>query len=125
MGVIHTRVWVGFALWLVLALPAQAQNDLPERLLDLFINNAPGLLEELNDDQASQPTQLTREAPQSLAQVQLSFAPVVQLAAPAVVNVYATRMEQVRDPFANMDPFFRRFFGDQMRQRLVNVCSRH
>lgn len=117
MGVIHTRVGVGFALWLGLVLPAQAQNDLPERLLDLFINNAPGLLEELNDDRASQPTQLTREAPQSLAQVQLSFAPVVQLAAPAVVNVYATRMEQVRDPFANMDPFFRRFFGDQMRQR--------
>ncbi|MFN3169379.1 MAG: Do family serine endopeptidase [Hyphomicrobiales bacterium] len=117
MGAIHTRVWVGFAIWVGLALPVQAQNDLPERLLDLFINNAPGLLEELNDDQASQPTQLTREAPQSLAQVQLSFAPVVQLAAPAVVNVYATRMEQVRDPFANMDPFFRRFFGDQMRQR--------
>lgn len=117
MGVIRTRIWVGFALCLSLALPAQAQNDLPERLLDLFINNAPGLLEELNDDQASQPTQLTREAPQSLAQVQLSFAPVVQLAAPAVVNVYATRTEQVRDPFANMDPFFRRFFGDQMRQR--------
>lgn len=117
MGGIHTRVWVGFALWLGLALPAQAQNDLPERLLDLFINNAPGLLEELNDDQAGQPTQLTREAPQSVAQVQLSFAPVVELAAPAVVNVYATRMEQVRDPFANMDPFFRRFFGDQMRQR--------
>lgn len=117
MGVIRTRIWVGCALCLSLALPAQAQNDLPERLLDLFINNAPGLLEELNDDQASQPTQLTREAPQSLAQVQLSFAPVVELAAPAVVNVYATRMEQVRDPFANMDPFFRRFFGDQMRQR--------
>jgi S1-C subfamily serine protease len=49
--------------------------------------------------------------------VQLSFAPVVRLAAPAVVNVYATRTEQVRDPFANMDPFFRRFFGDQMRPR--------
>ncbi|MEQ8658181.1 MAG: Do family serine endopeptidase [Hyphomicrobiales bacterium] len=117
MGAILTRILVVFALWIGLAMPAQAQNDLPERLFDLFINNAPGLLEELNDDQADPPAQLTREAPQSLAQVQLSFAPVVQLAAPAVVNVYATRMEQVRDPFANMDPFFRRFFGDQMRPR--------
>lgn len=61
--------------------------------------------------------QTVREAPQSLGQVQLSFAPVVRLAAPAVVNVYATRMQQVRDPFTTMDPFFRRFFGDQMRQR--------
>lgn len=117
MGAILTRILVVSALWIGLAMPAQAQNDLPERLLDLFINNAPGLLEKLNDDQADAPAQLTREAPQSLAQVQLSFAPVVQLAAPAVVNVYATRMEQVRDPFANMDPFFRRFFGDQMRPR--------
>ncbi|MBO6674246.1 MAG: Do family serine endopeptidase [Rhizobiales bacterium] len=105
------------AAWFGFVLQAQAQNDLPERLLDLFINNAPILLEELNEDQAGEPTQLTREAPQNLAQVQLSFAPVVQLAAPAVVNVYATRTEQVRDPFANMDPFFRRFFGDQMRPR--------
>jgi Do/DeqQ family serine protease len=117
MGAIRTFAIAVMAAWLGFVVPAKAQNDLPERLLDLFINNAPILLEELNGDQAGQPTQLTREAPQSSAQVQLSFAPVVQLAAPAVVNVYATRTEQVRDPFANMDPFFRRFFGDQMRPR--------
>ncbi|MBO6957109.1 MAG: trypsin-like peptidase domain-containing protein, partial [Rhizobiales bacterium] len=117
MGAIRTFTIAVMAAWFGFVLQAQAQNDLPERLLDLFINNAPILLEELNEDQAGEPTQLTREAPQNLAQVQLSFAPVVQLAAPAVVNVYATRTEQVRDPFANMDPFFRRFFGDQMRPR--------
>ncbi|MGD1887416.1 MAG: Do family serine endopeptidase [Cohaesibacteraceae bacterium] len=95
---------------------SQAQDDLANRFLDLFINNAPLLLDELNDN--NDPAgQAVREAPQSLEQVQLSFSPVVRLAAPAVVNVFATRMEQVRDPFARMDPFFRRFFGDQMRQR--------
>ena len=33
-----------------------------------------------------------RTAPQSPAQVRLSFAPVVKKAAPAVVNVYASRV---------------------------------
>jgi Do/DeqQ family serine protease len=51
--------------------------------------------------------------PASAAQVQLSFAPIVREAAPAVVNVYATRVvEQRVSPFFN-DPFFRRFFGGQ------------
>ncbi|MEM1288945.1 MAG: Do family serine endopeptidase [Pseudomonadota bacterium] len=58
-----------------------------------------------------------RVVPENPTQVQLSFAPIVRLAAPAVVNVYATRMQSTRDPFASMDPFFRRFFGDQMPRR--------
>ena len=42
-----------------------------------------------------------------------SFAPIVKLAAPSVVNIFTTRIiqEQVqRNPFHN-DPFFRQFFG--------------
>ncbi|QQR40474.1 DegQ family serine endoprotease [Devosia rhizoryzae] len=58
-----------------------------------------------------------RVAPQSDAQVQLSFAPIVQAAAPSVVNVYATRIEQqAASQFAN-DPFFSRFFGQQFQSR--------
>ncbi|MGQ3357238.1 MAG: Do family serine endopeptidase [Phreatobacter sp.] len=54
-----------------------------------------------------------RQAPQSRAEVQLSFAPVVKRAAPAVVNVYGARVEQVQaHPFFD-DPIFRRFFGDR------------
>ena len=57
-----------------------------------------------------------RALPQSQAQVQLSFAPVVQAVSPSVVNVYATRIEQrAASPFAS-DPFFSRFFGDQYFQ---------
>ena len=97
-----------------LCVPSLAQDQLQDRLLELFTENAPRLLEGLGEDA---PSGSLRETPQSMGQVQLSFAPVVDLAAPAVVNVYATRMEQVRDPFANMDPFFRRFFGDQMQPR--------
>lgn len=53
-----------------------------------------------------------RQAPASRAEVQLSFAPVVRRAAPAVVNVYGARVEQVRNPFFD-DPIFRRFFGER------------
>ena len=53
----------------------------------------------------------TRAAPESRAQVQLSFSPVVKTAAPAVVNVYGARVERTRRS-AGMDDFFRRFFGD-------------
>ena len=70
---------------------------------------------------ASKPMQLAeatpaapeRQVPQSQAQIQLSFAPVVKQVAPAVVNVYATTITQTQaSPFAN-DPFFQRFFGLQ------------
>ncbi len=59
-----------------------------------------------------------RQVPQSAAQIQLSFAPVVARVAPAVVNVYASRVvRQAYNPFAN-DPFFNRFFGGQERERV-------
>ncbi|MFP4517948.1 MAG: DegQ family serine endoprotease [Oceanicaulis sp.] len=60
-----------------------------------------------------------RQVPESRAQVQLSFAPVVREAAPAVVNVYSRRVVNQRTPFAG-DPFFERFFGPQVRRREVN-----
>jgi Do/DeqQ family serine protease len=51
-------------------------------------------------------------APQDAAEITLSFAPVVRETAPAVVNIYASRVVAERvGPFAN-DPFFREFFGD-------------
>lgn len=46
-----------------------------------------------------------RAVPQNRAQVQLSFAPVVQKASDSVVNVYATKMTVQRDSMFD-DPFF-------------------
>ncbi len=68
-----------------------------------------------------------KAVPESKAQIQLSFAPLVKRAAPAVVNIYTRRVvEQVaRSPLFD-DPFFRRFFGDRFggtgrrRQRQQN-----
>ena len=61
---------------------------------------------------AAGPALAQRSVPLSQAQIQLSFAPVVKRAAPAVVNVYARKIVQTRarNPLFN-DPFFRRFFG--------------
>lgn len=55
----------------------------------------------------------TRVVPESKAQLQLSFAPIVKRAAPAVVNVYASRTlrAQGMSPMFD-DPVFKRFFGD-------------
>lgn len=50
-----------------------------------------------------------RRVPFSREEVQLSFAPLVQETAPAVVNVYASTRVQSRSPFMG-DPFFERFF---------------
>jgi Do/DeqQ family serine protease len=53
----------------------------------------------------------TRTVPDSRREVQLSFAPVVKKAAPAVVNVYGARVERARQS-SSMDEFFRRFLGE-------------
>src|SRR5215475_14223563 len=51
-----------------------------------------------------------RRLPASTNEVRLSYAPVVQRVAPAVVNVYAAKTVTVRNPLLD-DPIFRRFFG--------------
>jgi Do/DeqQ family serine protease len=53
---------------------------------------------------------LERRVPTSPSELRLSYAPVVQRAAPAVVNVYAAKTVAVRNPLFD-DPIFRRFFG--------------
>jgi Do/DeqQ family serine protease len=53
------------------------------------------------------------------AEIKLSFAPIVQRVAPAVVNVYAAKVVENRNPLFD-DPLFRRFFGapDLPRERV-------
>jgi S1-C subfamily serine protease len=63
-----------------------------------------------------------RRAPDNMAEIQLSFAPVVKRAAPAVVNVYARKLVRNASPFAG-DPFFDQFFrrfGPAPRSRVEN-----
>ena len=70
------------------------------------------------------PPAVAQQVPQSVQQMQLSFAPLVRKTSPSVVNIYAKRVvrEQVFMPFMN-DPFFGNFgfnFGGPMRDRVEN-----
>jgi Do/DeqQ family serine protease len=51
-----------------------------------------------------------RRVPVSPTELRLSYAPIVQRVQPAVVNVYAAKVIQTRNPLLD-DPIFRRFFG--------------
>ena len=58
------------------------------------------------------PVTAQMRVPSSQAEIQMGFAPLVQQAAPAVVNIYAKRVVAVRSsPFAG-DPFFEDLFRD-------------
>ncbi|HJM61776.1 MAG TPA: Do family serine endopeptidase [Alphaproteobacteria bacterium] len=63
--------------------------------------------------------------PRDVAELQLSYAPVVRAVSPAVVNIYARRVvaSRFQSPFAG-DPFFEQFFGrvfpDMSRERMEN-----
>ena len=66
-----------------------------------------------------------RVVPRSLDEVRLSYAPLVEAVAPAVVNIYSRRVVTTRrrSPFQG-DPLFDRFFGrmfpDMPRERIEN-----
>jgi Do/DeqQ family serine protease len=59
-----------------------------------------------------------RRLPQSAAEMKLSFSPVVRRVSPAVVNVYAARVVENRNPLMD-DPVFRRFFGQGIPREQV------
>ncbi len=52
-----------------------------------------------------------RVVPSSPGQLTMSYAPIVKRVAPAVVNVYAAKLVENRNPLLD-DPIFRRFFGN-------------
>ena len=55
----------------------------------------------------AEPIAPVKVAPRSMTDVKMSFAPVVERAAPAVVNIYTSRVVNR----STGDPFFDRFFG--------------
>jgi len=64
-----------------------------------------------------------RTVPETPAEVHLSFAPIVSKVRPAVVNVYASRVETMpRNPLFD-DPFFRHFFGEPGQEQNRRVAQ--
>jgi Do/DeqQ family serine protease len=78
------------------------------RLLTAFAAAALALILPLGSVQAQ--IQDKRVIPASPGDLLLSYAPIVKRVAPAVVNVYAAKVVENRNPFFD-DPIFRRFFG--------------
>lgn len=77
----------------------------------LIALGSPSVVDRAN---AQAPGAPASRAPASRAEAQLSFAPLVKQTAPAVVNIYSKRrVRTLPSPLFN-DPFFRRFFGDQL-----------
>src|SRR6201996_4526217 len=68
------------------------------------------LLAAISISVAGQAQAQDRRLPASPTELRLSYAPIVQRVQPAVVNVYAAKMVQNRNPLLD-DPIFRRFFG--------------
>jgi Do/DeqQ family serine protease len=109
------------ALSLFLATPFASQAVSQEK------KESPGLSEVLtdlllgagSDDTTAGPD---RRVPFGREEVQLSYAPLVRLTAPAVVNVYASQTARVRSPFDG-DPFFEQFFGRSMPRSQSSLGS--
>lgn len=57
-------------------------------------------------------THADTRVPQSQSEISLGFAPLVKQAAPAVVNIYAKRVVEVRRSPFQRDPFFQNLFRD-------------
>ncbi|GJL95196.1 MAG: serine protease [Hyphococcus sp.] len=99
------------------AQPAQSSEEASQEANTPEAENA-----ENSAMQADTISSAPRVTPQSMMEVKLSFAPVVERAAPAVVNIYTRRVVQQRNRFAG-DPFFERFFGGSSgmpRERVQN-----
>lgn len=59
------------------------------------------------------PATAEKVVPNSVGQVEYSFAPIISKVAPAVVNIYTKRViRRAASPLVD-DPFFRKFFGDR------------
>jgi len=63
------------------------------------------------------PLTAQQQVPQSAAQMQLSFVPLVKEATPAVVNIYAKIITQAQRTPLQRDPFFERFFRDPYSEK--------
>lgn len=80
--------------------------------LACFLATAPAAAQEIDLAGAAD----DRVLPESRTEMQMSFAPVVREATPAVVNVFSRRVATNQHPFAN-DPFFSRMFRSQPREQ--------
>lgn len=68
------------------------------------------------------PKAYAQAVPANARQIDLTFAPLVKQASPAVVNVYTRKTVRQQSPFAN-DPIFSRLFGRQQARQQSSLGS--
>jgi serine protease Do len=100
---------------------AMLRKSLPAALAALLLAAGPGV-------PAAAQEGGPRTVPPSREQIQLSFAPLVKRASPAVVNIYTKTRVRAQRPSLVEDPVFRRFFGDEYmrslpRERVQNALG--
>ncbi|SDJ90921.1 S1C family serine protease [Billgrantia gudaonensis] len=118
-------VWpviIGVLLAIVLlnAFPQLLERSSPPRVTPSPIETPADAPE---SEPAPRPTPEVRQAaPLSREQGPASYAAAVESAAPAVVNIYSSRVVEREEHPLMSDPFFRQFFGDELpsRQRLLS-----
>ncbi len=76
------------------------------------LGNAVRTFDQLLYDNNGQAPVTVRQVPDNQMQVQLSYAPLVKMTAPAVVNIYTKKVVRQRRSSMFDDPLFKRFFGD-------------
>ncbi len=86
-------------------------------------SESPAIQATSQNSPAYRPSPEIRQAePMSRQQGPVSYAEAVERAAPAVANIYSSRVVEREDHPLMSDPFFRQFFGDEMpaRQRMLS-----
>ncbi|MGM0983879.1 MAG: Do family serine endopeptidase [Pseudomonadota bacterium] len=82
----------------------------------------PALVQSDNESQSREAPEVRQAEPITRQQGPVSYAQAVERAAPAVVNIYSSRVVEREEHPLMSDPFFRQFFGDDLpsRQRMLS-----
>ncbi|MGM0535939.1 MAG: Do family serine endopeptidase [Pseudomonadota bacterium] len=82
----------------------------------------PALVQSDDENKSREAPEVRQAEPLTRQQGPASYAQAVERAAPAVVNIYSTRVVEREEHPLMSDPFFRQFFGDELpsRQRMLS-----
>ncbi|CAM3553572.1 Do family serine endopeptidase [Halomonas lysinitropha] len=85
-------------------------------------SSTPALVQSDNENQSREAPEVRQAEPITRQQGPASYAQAVERAAPAVVNIYSSRVVEREEHPLMSDPFFRQFFGDDLpsHQRMLS-----
>ncbi|WP_445158020.1 Do family serine endopeptidase [Halomonas sp. E14] len=113
-------IGVLLAIVLLNAFPQLLERSTPPSAGTDAVRQPPGA--DIRQTPARPLPEIQRAAPLSRQQGPVSYSEAVEKAAPAVVNIYSSRVVSREQHPMMSDPFFRQFFGDELptQQRLLS-----